>query len=143
MIHGAKNTLIVCLTVLVSCVLFISYNEYTNRYALVATKDNSLYIFDKRSTVLNRCSEKGCQVIETKLPSKVFFPLMSDSSPSKLFDSQKNMVDELAKTEAVKSEKNEEELKSMANINMQKQESQNLGETANAVRKDPDNEFVE
>jgi hypothetical protein len=68
---------------------------------------------------------------------------MSDSSPSKLFDSQKNMVDELAKTEAVKSEKNEEELKSMANINMQKQESQNLGETANAVRKDPDNEFVE
>ncbi|MDR0640222.1 MAG: hypothetical protein LBF65_00585 [Holosporales bacterium] len=99
-----KNTLIICLTILISCVLFISYNEYTNRYTLVATQDNSLYIFDKRSTVLNRCSAKGCELIETKLPSKVFFPLLPDSSPSKLFDGQKNMSDALTTAEAVKGE---------------------------------------
>ncbi|MDR1476345.1 MAG: hypothetical protein LBI20_03460 [Holosporales bacterium] len=110
MVNGIKNTLIVCLTILVACVLFISYNEYTNRYALVATKDNSLYIFDKKSAMLNKCSDNGCTLIETKFPTKVFSP-WPDSLPSKLFDAQKNMADELIqknmpeeliKTDAVK-----------------------------------------
>ena len=100
MIGGIKATLIICLTVLVSCVLFISYNEYANRYSLIATNDNHLYIFDKKSTVLNRCGEKGCELIETKLPSKVSFGLEQTLSPSKMFESDKPMRDEIVKTEA-------------------------------------------
>lgn len=101
MIGGIKATLIICLTVLVSCVLFISYNEYANRYSLIATNDNHLYIFDKKSTILNRCGEKGCELIETKLPSKVSFGLEQTLSPSKMFESDnKPMRDEIVKTEA-------------------------------------------
>jgi hypothetical protein len=104
MINGVKITLVICLTILVSCVLCISYNEYTNRYSIVAANDNALYIFDKKSAVLNRCSEKGCELIETKLPSKVSFGFPPDMSQSKLFGSEKTIRDTIVKTEAVKSD---------------------------------------
>ncbi|MDR1034675.1 MAG: hypothetical protein LBL32_01940 [Holosporales bacterium] len=120
MVNGVKNTLIICLTILVSCVLFISYNEYTNRYTLVVTQDNSLYIFDKKSTILNKCSDKGCAVIETKLPSRVFFPIPSDYSPSKLFGSEKNMAEEIIKTEAVK----KEEVQNNSGVNSESKEKE-------------------
>jgi hypothetical protein len=102
MVNGVKNTLIVCITILVSCVLLISYNEYTNRYILITTSDNILYIFDKKSTILNKCSGNECAVIETKLPAKVFFPDASNFSPSKLFDSEKSMRDEVVKVNAAR-----------------------------------------
>jgi hypothetical protein len=73
-------------------VLFISYNEYSNRYSLISTSDNSIYIFDKKSTVLNKCDEKGCSIIETKLPLKSAINSNEGFQPSKLFESEKPMV---------------------------------------------------
>lgn len=89
MFGAVKVTLILCLTIVVSCVLFISYNEYSNRYSLVTTNDNSLYIFDKKSTVLNRCDGKSCSLIETKLPTKTSLNFDAGFQQSKLFDSNK------------------------------------------------------
>ncbi len=89
MFGGIKITLILCLTIIVSCVLFISYNEYTNRYTLLSTNDNVLYIFDKKSVVLNRCDGKGCALIETKLPTKTSMNFEPNFQQSKLFESDK------------------------------------------------------
>ena len=68
MVPGVKITLLICFTVLLSCFLAISYNEYVNRYIIITASDNSLYIFDKKSTVLNHCVNDQCSVINTKLP---------------------------------------------------------------------------
>ncbi|MDR0630817.1 MAG: hypothetical protein LBF70_02180 [Holosporales bacterium] len=91
MINGVKITLIISLTILVACVLFISYNEYINRYSIVVANDNSLFIFDKKSTVLNKCGSKGCEIIETKLPSRTYFGLDHNASQSKMFGITKNL----------------------------------------------------
>lgn len=76
----------------VCCVLFISYNEYTNRYSLLTTNENSVYIFDKKSTALNKCDAKGCAVIETKLPTKIEPSFASAFQQSKLFDTTPPMT---------------------------------------------------
>ena len=68
MIESVKITLLICLTGLVASVLVISYNEYTNRYEIISTADNTLYIFDRKSTILNKCKNGECSVITTKLP---------------------------------------------------------------------------
>lgn len=65
---GVKITLLVCLTVLLSCTSAMLYNEYMNRYVIITTNDNSVYIFDKKSTILNRCQNDQCHVINTQLP---------------------------------------------------------------------------
>lgn len=105
-INGVKITLVICLTIVVTCILCISYSEYINRYSIVTTQDSSVYIFDKKSTVLNRCSEKGCDLIETKLPAKVSGGIVSESvTESRLFGDNKessSMQEELTKTEAKK-----------------------------------------
>ena len=111
LVGGVKITLIICLTILVSAVLLISYNEYTNRYSIVTTQDNNVYIFDKKSTILNKCGEKGCQVIETKLPSKMSFGVDELSGTSKLFGSEKNMSEAIVKKEAKKEDKTQETMK--------------------------------
>lgn len=92
MFGGVKITLIICLTIVTSCVLFISYNEYSERYSIVSTADNGIYIFDKKSTVLNRCDGKNCIVIETKLPTKTILNQDSGFQQSKLFESEKPMA---------------------------------------------------
>ncbi len=92
MFGGVKITLIICLTIITSCVLFISYNEYSGRYSIVSTSDNGIYIFDKKSTVLNRCDGKNCIVIETKLPTKTILNQDSGFQQSKLFESEKPMA---------------------------------------------------
>lgn len=92
MFGGVKITLIICLTIITSCVLFISYNEYSERYSIVSTSDNGIYIFDKKSTVLNRCDGKNCFVIETKLPTKTILNQDTGFQQSKLFESEKSMV---------------------------------------------------
>jgi len=92
MFGGVKITLIICLTIVTSCVLFISYNEYSERYSIVSTSDNGIYIFDKKSTVLNRCDGKNCLVIETKLPTKTILNQDSGFQQSKLFESEKPMA---------------------------------------------------
>lgn len=76
----------------VCCVLFISYNEYTNRYSLLTTNENSIYIFDKKSTALNKCDTKGCTVIETKLPTKIEMSFDAAFQQSKLFDTTPPMT---------------------------------------------------
>lgn len=92
MFGGVKITLIICLTIITSCVLFISYNEYSERYSIVSTSDNGIYIFDKKSTVLNRCDGKNCFVIETKLPTKTILNQDTGFQQSKLFESERPMV---------------------------------------------------
>lgn len=92
MFGGVKITLIICLTIITSCVLFISYNEYSGRYSIVSTSDNGIYIFDKKSTILNRCDGKNCVVIETKLPTKTILNQDSGFQQSKLFESEKPMA---------------------------------------------------
>lgn len=77
---------------IVCCVLFISYNEYTNRYSLLTTNENSIYIFDKKSTVLNKCDAKGCSIIETKLPTKMEMSFAPAFQQSKMFDSNPPMT---------------------------------------------------
>ena len=101
MFGGVKITLILCLTIVVSCVLFISYNEYTNRYSLLTANDNSLYIFDKKSTVLNKCDGNSCVVVETKLPTKSNVNFDPGFQQSKLFDSNKLMPNETAENKQI------------------------------------------
>ncbi len=95
-INGVKVTLIICLTIVVTCVLCISYSEYLNRYSIISTNDNNVYIFDKKSTIMNRCNQNGCEVIETKLPST---SNTSNSNtflnPSKLFDKNHPMTSDV------------------------------------------------
>ena len=99
MFGGVKITLILSTTMIVCCVLFISYNEYTNRYSLLTTNENSVYIFDKKSTVLNKCTSEGCSVIETKLPTQTPMTFSTMTSPtfqqSKMFDNDKPMTKEV------------------------------------------------
>ena len=92
MFGGVKITLILCATMIVCCVLFISYNEYTNRYSLLTTNENSVYIFDKKSTVLNKCDSKGCSIIETKLATKMETSFAPAFQQSKMFDSNPPMT---------------------------------------------------
>ncbi len=92
MFGGVKITLILCATMIVCCVLFISYNEYTNRYSLLTTNENSVYIFDKKSSVLNKCDAKGCSIIETKLPTKMEMSFTPAFQQSKMFNSNPSMT---------------------------------------------------
>ncbi|MDR2074928.1 MAG: hypothetical protein LBP31_01770 [Holosporales bacterium] len=102
-INGVKITITICVTIMVSCVLFISYSEYVNRYSLVSAPDNSIYIFDKKSHALNRCNDSGCQAIETKLPALSNLGITDQivNTSSKMFgDSEKSMPEEIVKVEA-------------------------------------------
>ena len=98
MFGGIKITLILSATMVVCCVLFISYNEYTNRYSLLTTSENSVYIFDKKSTVLNKCNAEGCSVIETKFPTQMAMTFSTATYPtfqqSKMFDTNQPMTKE-------------------------------------------------
>ena len=96
MFNGVKITLILCATMVVCCVLFISYNEYTNRYTLLTSSDNSLYIFDKKSTVLNKCDGKSCSAIETKLPMQNRMNFDTPFQQSRMFDTNLPMAREIA-----------------------------------------------
>ncbi|MDR1333135.1 MAG: hypothetical protein LBJ69_01900 [Holosporales bacterium] len=101
MFGGVKITLIISLTILTSCVLLISYNECTNRYIMHGNSDNTIYIFDKKSTTLNLCTGEGCKVIETKFPKDSPLALAQSFSPSKMFGGDKAMTDDVkAKVEA-------------------------------------------
>lgn len=101
-INGVKVTITICLTIIVSSVLFISYSEYIHRYTIVSSPDNSVYIFDKKSTTLNKCDEKGCKFLETKLPINAGNDIANRimEAPSKIFGEDKPMTEEIAKVEA-------------------------------------------
>ena len=96
MFGGVKITLILCATMVVCCVLFISYNEYTNRYTLLTSSDNSLYIFDKKSTVLNKCDSKSCSILETKLPMQNRTNFDTPFQLSRMFDTNLPMTREVS-----------------------------------------------
>ena len=86
MFGGVKITLILCATMVVCCILVISYNEHTNRYTLLTNSDNSIYIFDKKSTVLNKCDGKTCSTIETKLPAQTHMGFEPTFQQSRMFE---------------------------------------------------------
>ncbi len=69
MVESVKITLLLCLTGISSCILFLSYEEYTNRYALVTTQSNVVYIFDKKTVTLNKCENGRCEIIHTNFPT--------------------------------------------------------------------------
>ena len=75
MIDSTKITILLCLTILVTSILVMSYNEYVNRFSIIATQDNGLYIFDKKSAVLNRCENGRCIAIPTQFPQNPIFQL--------------------------------------------------------------------
>jgi hypothetical protein len=88
---------------MVSCILFISYSEYVNKYIIVSTPDNSIYIFDKKTHSLNKCNDSECKKIDTKLPDNGGIGITDQiiTSPSKMFGtSEKSMPEETSKTEA-------------------------------------------
>lgn len=110
LINGVKITLIICLTIIVTCVLGMSYSEYLNRYSLITTQDNGLYIFDKKNTILNRCNDNGCKVIETHLPDRVRGGLgmvaeTINQAQKTMFGRDKSMQEEITTAEAIKTEK--------------------------------------
>lgn len=112
-INGVKVTFIICLTIIVCCVLGISFSEYTNRYTIVPASDNSVYIFDKKSTTLNKCDNAGCQLLETKLPATAQSNITDQISktPSKLFGENKTMPEEITKVEAAPKQEQNENIK--------------------------------
>ena len=68
MIDSTKITILLCLTILVTSILVMSYNEYVNRFSIIATQNNVIYIFDKKSAVLNKCENGQCIPIPTYFP---------------------------------------------------------------------------
>lgn len=68
MIDSTKITILLCLTILVTSILVMSYNEYVNRFSIIATQNNVIYIFDKKSAVLNKCENGQCTQIQTYFP---------------------------------------------------------------------------
>ena len=68
MIDSTKITILLCLTILVTSILVMSYNEYVNRFSIIATQDNGIYIFDKKSATLNKCQNGQCTTILTNFP---------------------------------------------------------------------------
>ncbi|MDR0942297.1 MAG: hypothetical protein LBM19_01615 [Holosporales bacterium] len=137
MFGGVKITLIISLTILTSCVLLISYNEYTNRYYVIGNNDNSIYIFDKKSAVLNKCGEKGCQVIETRLPTLSPMGITQGFTPSKMFESDKPMTkDAIAKIDAV-------EAKSESLTSPESKTSFNAKEASESISLDKKSETVD
>lgn len=148
MFGGVKITLILCLTMIVCCVLFVSYNEYTNRYSLITTSDNSLYIFDKKSSVLNRCDGETCRMIETKLPAKMTLGFEPSFQQSKLFDSERPMSHEVAKPIIKQdvdetTQKEEIKKKDVAEKTTDETKKEKPSEKSTATTKKTDEEFVE
>jgi hypothetical protein len=142
MFGGVKITLITSLTILTSCVLFISYNECTNRYIIHGNSDNTIWIFDKKSTTLNKCGEDGCKVVETKFPKDSPLALPQSFSPSKMFGSDKPMQEDVkVMTEATnaKVDANEEATKKGDKPN----DSQPASKPADATTAKKADEFVE
>lgn len=65
MIDSTKISILLCLTIIVTSILVMSYNEYVNRFSIIATHDNGIYIFDKKSTMLNKCENGKCTLMQT------------------------------------------------------------------------------
>lgn len=80
MIDSTKITILLCLTILVTSILVMSYNEYVNRFSIIATQDNGIYIFDKKSAVLNRCENGRCIAIPTQFPQNPIFNIGNNKS---------------------------------------------------------------
>jgi hypothetical protein len=143
-INGVKITITICVTVMVSCVLFISYSEYVNRYSLVSAPDNSVYIFDKKSHALNRCNDSGCQAIETKLPSISNLGVTDQivNVSSKMFgNSEKSMPEEITKVEAKPA--NSVEIKSKKKIETKEDEDEEEEEEEKETTFKPEEKQVE
>ena len=68
MIDSTKITILLCLTIIVTSILVMSYNEYVNRFSIITTQNNVIYIFDKKSTILNKCENGQCVQIPTYFP---------------------------------------------------------------------------
>ena len=68
-INGVKITLVVCFTIILAFILHIAYCEYVDRYSIIYTSDNAVFIFDKKTTIMSRYANGTCQLIDTKLPN--------------------------------------------------------------------------
>ena len=78
---STKITILLCLTILVTSVLVMSYNEYVNRFSIIATQNNGIYIFDKKSATLNKCENGQCTTIQTHFPQNPLLQINSTHQP--------------------------------------------------------------
>ncbi|MDR1365073.1 MAG: hypothetical protein LBJ42_00620 [Holosporales bacterium] len=132
MFGGVKITLITSLTILTSCVLLIAYNECAHRYAMHGNRDNTIWIFDKKSATLNKCGEDGCKVVETKFPRDSPLAITQSFAPSRMFGSDKPMH-EAAKA-AVEATNADTGKSSGANGETMLQDSKKTAETTNETK---------
>lgn len=77
MIDNTKISILFCLTVIVTGILIMSYNEYVNRFSIITTQNNVIYIFDKKSATLNKCENDQCTLIQTNFPQN---PIMQNNN---------------------------------------------------------------
>ena len=80
-INGVKITLVVCFTVMLAFILHIAYLEYVDRYTIIYTPDNAVFIFDKKTTIMSRYANGACQLIDTKLPNTGAGMIMHKAPP--------------------------------------------------------------
>lgn len=81
MIANVKITFLICLTFIISTILFLSYSEYNHRYELITTQNNGIYIFDKKTTILNKCENGKCETIQTNFPNVRILDRFSTPTP--------------------------------------------------------------
>ncbi len=147
-INGVKITIVICLTIIVSCILFISYSEYVDRYTVVPTQDNSVYIFDKKTTALNKCNNEGCKSLETNLLGNSGGAIISQilNNPSSMsLGSEQTMTEEVVKAEAqptanTKAEQNENASQNNNQQNKNNNKQQTPNKDANNKQNDNKNQ---
>ena len=81
MIDSTKISILLCLTIIVTSILVMSYNEYVNRFSIIATQDNGIYIFDKKSATLNKCENDKCILIQTNFPQNQLLQSSNKEQP--------------------------------------------------------------
>ncbi len=69
-LNTVKGIFLICVTIVLSFILFIARNEYIHRYYLVVAPNNDLYIFDKKNLTVNICNKDGCELIDTRLTNR-------------------------------------------------------------------------
>jgi len=63
-----KSVLLVCVTFLITVVVVLMYYSEQTRYMVYQNKDY-LFVFDKKTAVLNYCNEEQCHVVRPFIPT--------------------------------------------------------------------------
>jgi flagellar biosynthesis GTPase FlhF len=99
--NSVKITIVICSTIIVVAILFLSYKEYINRYSLIPGKDDHIFVLDKKTKMLNYCDSEKCNMVELQLPETHSFS-SAGFSQSKLFSTKRDMTEETAGSSIIK-----------------------------------------